>query len=711
MNAEEIRKWHSVFKRDGELFEIRVLGDKTFSGYFYDVDVAIKELEKFDNCNIYYTINEVKAACASRDQFNTFRMVRGTATSKQDIEHRWWMAIDLDCERPSGVSSTDEEKKRAYDKAQVVYRFLRDNGFFEPVVCDSSSGYHILYPIDMPNTQEAEDCIKEFLEILAGMFTDEHVKIDTVLHDANRILRLPGTFGRKGRSTESRPHRLAHILCYPKDLQRMSAGHIFLFNDKFRVVPEATQQRTHGNYMPTEQFDLRKFIADHGLKVAKEMPYGNGGTKFVLEECPFDSGHKAPDSAIFQTAQGAIGFKCLHNSCSHHDWHELRLKLDPTAYNRPERTAQPLPVQPQYAPMQPRPKYEIKEEIPELGEKWLSMSSIQKIDITKMEKVKTGFSDLDARIGGLYMSEVTVLSGSNASGKSSWLNTLLLNIIEQGYKVALWSGELRADILKAWIQMVAAGKRNLSPSQYDSGRFYVPDGTGARIDRWLDGKFFLYNNGYGTKAEQILHDMEILAKAGVKVFALDNMMTLDVDLFGGDKLSQQKSLMLRIKDFAMKYQVHVILVAHPRKTMAFLLKNDISGTGDIINIVDNCVIMHRTNEDFIHAITEYYNAAKATQLRQYGNVLSVEKNRLFGVVDYMCGMHYEIESRRFKNAEYEDKQYGWERMGYEQTSIETPTPDVSYHEPRHETAVFKEDAPIDTGVPFAPPAMDEEPPF
>ena len=122
------------------------------------------------------------------------------------------------------------------------------------------------------------------------------------------------------------------------------------------------------------------------------------------------------------------------------------------------------------------------------------MSSIKKIDITQMEKVKTGFKELDARIGGMYMSEVTVLSGSNASGKSSWLNTLLLNVIEQGYKVALWSGELRADILKSWIQMAAAGKRNLRPSQFDSGRFYVPDSVGERIDSWLEGKFFLYNN-------------------------------------------------------------------------------------------------------------------------------------------------------------------------------------------------------------------------
>ena len=288
------------------------------------------------------------------------------------------------------------------------------------------------------------------------------------------------------------------------------------------------------------------------------------------------------------------------------------------------------------------------------------MSSIKKTDLTKLEKVKTGYDELDRKLGGLYMSEVTILSGGNASGKSSWLNSLLLNIVQQGYKIALWSGELRADILKSWIQMVAAGSNNLRPSQFDRGRYYVPDNIGERIDTWLDGKFYLYNNDYGTKAEQILHDMEILLKAGVKVFILDNLMTLDVNLFDGDKNNKQKELILRIKDFAMKNMVHIILVAHPRKSMAFLRKNDISGTADISNAVDNVFIMHRTNEDFIHAVTEFYDASKANALRQYGNVLSVEKNRLYGVVDYMCGFHYDIISRRFKNTPDEQIRYGWE---------------------------------------------------
>lgn len=666
MDVNEIRKWHSIFKRDDELFEIRILGDRNpWSGYFYDIEVAIKELERFDNFNIYYSLNEVKSACASREQFNCFRQVKGSATSKTDIEHRWWLAIDVDCERPSGVSSTDEEKAKAHKKAQDVFRFLRDNDFSFPVVCDSSSGYHLLYPIDMDNDQASEDCIKAFLEILANNFTDDSVKIDTVLHDANRILRLSGSYGRKGRSSKERPHRLAKILSVPEEIVRMKIEQVLAFNSKYEIKVEQPQRRQFngGNY--GEQFNLREFIAKYGIEVEKEVPISGGGTKYVLKECPFDSQHKAPDAALFELPNGAIAFKCYHNSCSHYDWRAFRLHFDPHAYdneNEPRNynNSYQHATQPRtYA--QQKPKYEIKDEIPELGEKWLSMSSIKKVDISGLEHVKTGFTELDRNIVGLFMSEVTILSGNNGSGKSSWLNTLLLNIVDQGEKVALWSGELRPDILKAWIQMAAAGKRNLKESQYGDGKFYVPNGVGEKIDSWMDGRFFLYNNEYGAKWEQIFNDMELLLRAGVKVFALDNLFSLDIDILDGDKNGKQKELILQIKEFAKKNLVHIILVAHPRKTTSFLRKNDIAGSSDLQNAVDKIFCVHRVNNDFFRTGAEFFGQSEIQRFQGFGNTIEVMKERLFGVVDLMVGMHYEIESRRFKNTPYEDIQYGWER--------------------------------------------------
>ena len=686
MDVNEIRKWHDTFKREDELFEIRILGDRTWSGYFYDVESAIKALEPFDNANIYYSVNEVKKACASRDQFNCFRQVKGTATSKQDIAHRWWLPIDVDCERPSGVSSTDAEKAKAHKKAQDVFVFLRDNGFSTPVVCDSSSGYHLLYPIDMDNTQESEDVIKSFLEILANNFTDESVKIDTVLHDANRILRLSGTFGRKGRSSEERPHRLAKILAAPKDFHRMTASQIESFNEKYAIKIEQPQRRAYSANEACPEFNLRDFIQKYGIEIAKEVPISGGGTKYVLAHCPFDEGHKAPDSALFELPNGAIAFKCYHNSCSQYDWRAFRLHFDPHAYDHesePRQYVKQIPQPRQYAVQ--KPKYVIKDESPELGGKWLSLSDIKKVDLSQIETMKTGFAELDRAIVGLNMAEVTLLSGSNSSGKSSWLNTLILNVINQGTKVALWSGELPDYILKTWIQMVAAGKRNLRLSQFKEGKYYVPDNIATHIDQWLDGKFFLYNNEYGNTWEQIFHDMNELLKLGVKLFVLDNLFSLNIDLLEGDRNNKQKELILQIKEFAKKNKVHIILVAHPRKAMTFLRKNDISGTSDLTNAVDDVFIIHRVNNDFLRTGEEFFGKGSMSRFESYGNVVEVAKNRMYGVVDLMVGLHYEIESRRFKNSIDEDLRYGWEA------------------EPQQQSFEYNEPAPqeSDDGLPFA----------
>ena len=661
MDAKEIRRWHSVFKRDDELFEIRILGDRTWSGYFYDVEVAIKELEHFGDCNTYYTINEVKKACASREQFNCFKQVKGTATSKTDIEHRWWIAVDVDCERPSGVASTDNEKEKAHKKAQEVYAFLRDNGFSMPVVCDSSSGYHLLYPIDMDNDQASEDTIKAFLEVLSNKFTDEDVKIDRALIDSNRILRLSGSIGCKGRNSAERPHRLAKILSTPNEIVRMNREQIDVFNAKYAIKVEQTQRRQF-NGISNEQFNLRDFIEKYDIRIAKEIPISGGGTKYILEECPFDSQHKAPDSALFELPNGSVAFKCFHNSCSQYDWRAFRLHFEPHAYDYENQQGQHNQTQ-QYARRQytpQKPKYEIKGEIPELGKKWLTMSSIKKVDLSKIDGVKTGFVELDRSIVKLHYGEVTVLSGGNASGKSSFLNTLILNIANQGVPSALWSGELPEPILKSWIQMVAAGKNNLRMSQFGDGKFFVPQNIGDQIDKWLDNLLFIYNTEYGNQWEQLLADMEVMYNAGIKVFILDNLMAMNIDLLEGDKNNKQKTVILKVKEFAKKKNVHVILVAHPRKSMAFLRKNDISGTADLTNAVDNIFIMHRVNNDFLRQGEEFFGKGNMKQFDGFGNVLEVCKNRMYGIVDLFVGMHYELESRRFKNTIDENVKYGWE---------------------------------------------------
>lgn len=703
INEETIRRWWDIFVKDNGFTEVRILGRFQYSGYFDNVDSiiqAIKPYADMDDEQMYFVLNKIDSACFGRQQSGKIVKSPKITTNDNDIIRRCFVFVDFDPVRKSGTNASNEEFELAHKKAQDVFRFLREKGFSEPIICKSGNGLHLTYKVDFPNDDETTEIIKHFYEYLGSLFSDDKVDIDTKVFNLARLCKLYGTTAKKGANLQDRPWRMSEIIYVPKDL---NITPIEKFKELADLLPKKEEPKpTAKTIRVGERFDLESWLVAHGIEYRKKQD--GGSTKYEVKECPWKDTHSSNNpysSALFQDSEGKITYTCAHSHCKDKQWKDFRLAYEPDAYTK-------IPaIHPIYQPrsyVQPKPTYQIKDEIPELGEKWMSMSSIKKVDISQLEHVKTGFTDLDRNIIGLYMSEVTILSGSNASGKSSWLNTLLMNIIEQGTKVALWSGELRPDILKAWLQMVAAGKNNLRLSAYGDGKYYVPNNVADRIDSWMDGKFFLYNNEYGAKWQQIFNDMELLLKAGVKVFALDNLFSLDIDILDGDKNNKQRELILQIKEFAKKNQVHIILVAHPRKVTTFLRKNDISGSSDLQNAVDKIFIIHRVNNDFFRAGADFFGEATINMYRGFGNVIEVCKERMFGIVDLMVGMHYEIESRRFKNTAEENTQYGWEREPTQSTMAFDNNPaQVSNY-----ITTQPENNGIDENLPFGAP-MDDAP--
>ena len=661
INKETIQKWWNIFVGDGRFTEVRILGKFTYSGYFKSVDNLVSQIEPYSNMEdeqIYFTLNTIDPACYGRQQSEKIVKSPKITTNDNDIIHRDWVMCDFDPIRKSGTNASEEEFELAHQKAQEVFRFLRDKGFEAPVICKSGNGWHLLYKIDVNVSDEATETIKGFFKYMGMKFSDDRVEFDEKNFNAARVCKLYGTMAKKGANLQDRPWRMSEIVYSPAEIKVTPLEKFKELADLLpKEEPKSVPNRNFRNQLSTNSpFDLVTWLNAHGV-VYREKKTG-ASTLYELEYCPWVDTHsdkKKWDSALFQDADGKITFNCTHSHCKGKTWQDVRLFYEPDAYDKPQWQPQPHR---QYQPM--RPKYEIKGEIPELGKKWLTMSSIKKVDLSKIDGVKTGVVELDRSIVKLHYGEVTVLSGGNASGKSSFLNTLILNIANQGVPSALWSGELPEPILKAWIQMVAAGKNNLRMSQFGDGKFFVPQNIGDQIDKWLDNLLFIYNTEYGNQWEQLLADMDVMYNAGIKVFILDNLMAMNIDLLEGDKNNKQKTVILKVKEFAKKKNVHVILVAHPRKSMAFLRKNDISGTADLTNAVDNIFIMHRVNNDFLRQGEEFFGKGNMKQFDGFGNVIEVCKNRMYGIVDLFVGMHYELESRRFKNTIDENVKYGWE---------------------------------------------------
>ena len=655
MNEATIRQWYDIFKDNHELVEIRVLDPntrKTYSGYFTNIETLLSAIKPYDKCALYFTLNKIDDACYSREQHDKISTKVKATTSDNEILSRKWCLIDVDCEKPSDTNSTNEEKELAKVVVNNVYKFLRDEGFEKPVICDSANGYHLLYKQDMQSTPANTEVMKKFLQVLDMYFSNEKVKIDCSTYNASRICKLYGTYSRKGSNTKDRPQRMSYILQVPTEVKITPNEY---FEKVASYLPEPEKKDRFNNY-GASSFDLDEFIKEHDIKVAK-IEDGKDYRKYVLEECPFCSAHKAPDSALFKMKDGGYGFKCLHNSCSQYTFKDFRLKYDPQAYQRRDyrEFQHKQRINSSYKePFTPAVETEDK------GKKWLQMSEIKRVNIEDLMCIPTGYTELDKKIVGLFAGELSILSGGNASGKTSWLDCVALNAVQKGFKVGIWSGEMQDWRFQNWIIQIAAGKAFTKRKEGYDNLYYVPNSITEKISAWLDEKLFLYNNNYGNNFQQIFSDVKTLVEEkSVQLIIIDNLAALDIDSYDGEKYTKQTKFVIELKEFAKQKNIHILLVCHPRKQMTFLRKDSISGTADLTNISDKVFIIHRIGKDFEQKASEFLGNAKASELMDYDSIVEVAKDRQFGIVDYFAGMYYEQESRRLKNSIAEHIVYGW----------------------------------------------------
>ena len=276
--------------------------------------------------------------------------------------------------------------------------------------------------------------------------------------------------------------------------------------------------------------------------------------------------------------------------------------------------------------------------------------------------MKTGIKQLDRKLRGLKKGFVTVMSGLRGCGKSSVISQISLHVVEQGYRVALYSGELTATNAAKWINLQAAGRNNVVPTQYET-EWTVPIEIRKKIAKWLGDKIFIYNNEYGndyTRVEELL--MECVKKHKIDLIILDNLMSLNIDgLAGNDKYAKQSQFVEHLENFAKKFNIHIIFVAHPRKSNALLRLDDVSGSNDIVNRVDNAIIMHRVNEDFKRLSKDMFKWSDDKPIYKATNVIEICKDRESGVIDEFIPLYFEMESKRLRNEPYENYIYGWEQ--------------------------------------------------
>lgn len=320
----------------GCVYELRALDvpeggviRRVVSGYFDDHAAMLREAELLSSQGargVYYTLNPVRPELLARAVNRVRPAKRGEATSDADIVCRRWLPVDLDPVRPAGISSTAEELAAAMRRAQDIGNHMMGLGWPEPVCAMSGSGSQLVWRIDLP----AESML--VARVLAGLdaqWSDASVKVDTSVSNAARIWKVPNTMARKGDSTEERPHRLARLVHVPEAIEIVSESLLEAF------APQKVSNTVAAVGRRPESFQVDEFMR-RWLPDADGPHDYEGGRKWILPVCAFDSRHNDRAACVIELASGALSFKCHHESCSGRGWRELRELFDPVEEVGPE---------------------------------------------------------------------------------------------------------------------------------------------------------------------------------------------------------------------------------------------------------------------------------------------------------------------------------------------------------------------------------------
>ena len=307
-------------------------------------------------------------------------------------------------------------------------------------------------------------------------------------------------------------------------------------------------------------------------------------------------------------------------------------------------------------------------------------SEIEELDISQMDGVKTGIKPLDNELVSLFYGTLTILSGRPGSGKTSLIDQAIASTIDEDNPVFLFSKELPERLSANWFNTIIAGRRNMIEKQSNNGKQYyvVPYSTQKKMQSFYNKKLFIYKDDEPNDVKSVMQSAEeCVRKFGCKLIVLDNLMMLDLQCNESDKNTAQTNLINLLIKFAVKFNVSVVLIAHPRKTQdsnSDIEMYDIAGSSNIINLAMRSIGLRR--------VSKKEKGDAKCKWKNYDVVLTVMKDRMFGKTDVQIGLWYDLVSRRFYTDYLEyDKQFAWDtntytnRLPYVDRSVDDTFPD------------------------------------
>lgn len=195
-NQHETVKFWQTFRKDEPLV---VMSFKpALIGVFTNEEALQNALNIKSITSVYTPLNEVKKDVLSSLPKNELgKMTTGCGISAKDIKTLSHLFVDIDVvglqDDGKKRNATEDEHEEARQVALNAKTFLSNAGFPSPILIDSANGFHLLYQIDLKATKESEKIIANVLKAVAEQADTEKAKIDTVVFDKGRKVKMPGS--------------------------------------------------------------------------------------------------------------------------------------------------------------------------------------------------------------------------------------------------------------------------------------------------------------------------------------------------------------------------------------------------------------------------------------------------------------------------------------------------------------------------------------
>ena len=152
-----------------------------------------------------------------------------------------------------------------------------------------------------------------------------------------------------------------------------------------------------------------------------------------------------------------------------------------------------------------------------------------------------------------------------------------------------------------------------------------------------------------NETEKLLKTIEkMIRRYDTKFICLDNLMNT-VGVMAGDKIySLQGEFVDKLKKICKKYQVIIVLVAHPKKTKDELGNDDVSGNSDVTKLGDVVLTYSRDEDD-----ESIYDSLLGITKNRVGGQIAKGKNRI--------KLLYCSASKRISGESENKRAYGWEK--------------------------------------------------